>query len=93
MKQKYDVTENIAIKVCLREARLNDCRNLHIQSGSGLSKNPKKYGNPMNRIYPLLDPEIESHEERIEKHATWFKQDGMKTKLLLEQDKDDFKKK
>ena len=56
---------------------------MQINSESKLSTNPKKYSNTIDRVYPLLNPDIKSEEERFERHAIWFKEEGAKTKVLL----------
>jgi hypothetical protein len=32
------------------------------------NKDPNGYGERVNKIFPLLDPDIQSHEERVLKH-------------------------
>jgi hypothetical protein len=38
-----------------------------------MAKKMNKYGTQIDKVYPLLDPDITDEEERRQKHAVWFK--------------------
>lgn len=70
-----DRNETIALKICLKEARIKEKKTLTHQVNGEFVKDFKAYINDekiVDHIFPLLDPDLKK-KKRIEAHAEWFK--------------------
>ena len=84
MKQPYSRKEQVALKMCLRDRRERDKRSIGYRDAQGhLAKKMNRYGSPVDKIYPLLDPDL-THEARLSKHAVWFKDSTASTLFLTQ---------
>jgi len=45
----------------------------------------KKYGEPLDTIYPLLDPTITDDDQRMEKHKHWFCHSSSTASILTDE--------
>ena len=84
MKQPYSFKEAVSLKMCLREQRGKDKRAVGYRDAQGhVAKKMNRYGQLVDKIYPLLDPDL-SEEERLGKHAFWFKDSTANVLFLTE---------
>jgi len=75
MKRQFSVHQMIALKVIMQERRMQDVKSLSWRDGNGnYATKISKYGTLINKIYPLLDPDIATNEQRMARHANWFKE-------------------
>jgi len=73
MRKGLDLMEQTALKLVLNEKRKRDEKAVDYKDKNGkYSTNVKTYSQTLNKIYPLLDPDI-TRAKRITKHATWHK--------------------
>ena len=71
--------------MCLFEWRKKDIEVLSYRDIAGnLSKNITRYGTTIDRVYPLLNPEFNSNNVRLKKHANWFRDFTKAKKFLTE---------
>ena len=82
MKRTCSMQETVALKCMMRERRLADEKAIGYRDKGKLSKDVKRYCNNdfVDRVYPLLDPELTNYDERMEKHYTFF-EDGQKANI------------
>jgi len=68
------------MKISLDEARKKDSKRIFYADESAksrewpegmCSRDPNAYGERVNKIFPLLDPDL-TEDERLLRHKTWF---------------------
>jgi hypothetical protein len=80
MQKKWNPLEQNALKICLRMMRGKDLEVLQSRTKSNdFHTDEGKYGPVFHQIYPLLDPNIATAGERLEKHRNWHKNPNEKS--------------
>lgn len=80
MNKRFTRHDNLQMKIALDEGRKKDTQRVfyadenekNINWPTGMcNRDPNQYGERVNKIFPLLDPDL-TEDERILRHKTWF---------------------
>ena len=92
MKMNLTPIQQTALKMSLNHNRKKDEKGVQYRDKNGkFSTNIKHYSQTVNKIFPLLDPDITNNKKRELKHTNWFKDPSpqMKSFQLALEDEDE----